>query len=55
MLIYNRWGNVIFVSENNTIHEWDGKDNGSLVSPGVYFYSIVADGFQEVGQINVIY
>lgn len=55
MLIYNRWGNVIFVSENNTIHEWDGKDKGGLVSPGVYFYSIVADGFQEVGQINVIY
>jgi len=55
MIIYNRWGNVIFVSENNTIHEWDGKDNGNIVSPGVYFYSIVADGFQEVGQINVIY
>ena len=55
LLIYNRWGNVIFVSENNTIHEWDGKSNGILVSPGVYFYTIVADGFQDTGQINVIY
>jgi gliding motility-associated-like protein len=40
MLIYNRWGQVIF--ESNDIKEgWDGTFNGELVQDGLYTYSIV--------------
>ncbi len=38
LLIYNRWGNLIYESYNN---EWDGtKLNGKKVSDGTYFYII---------------
>jgi gliding motility-associated-like protein len=39
MLIFNRWGNVVF-STNDPLINWDGKNynNGLDVSDGVYFY-----------------
>lgn len=33
--IYNRWGEVIFAS-NNLDHKWDGRYKEALVQPGVY-------------------
>lgn len=40
IIIYNRWGNVVY--ESKSIHfAWDGTDgNGSNVSDGVYFYIV---------------
>ena len=39
MKIYNRWGNLVFQTENPDI-EWDGRymANGKLMSAGVYYY-----------------
>lgn len=39
MKIYNRWGNLVFQTENPDI-EWDGRymENGKLLSAGVYYY-----------------
>lgn len=39
MKIYNRWGTLVFKTENPDI-EWDGRymENGKVMSPGVYYY-----------------
>lgn len=39
MVIYNRWGNKIFET-NNFSQGWDGRINGSLVQEDVYVYVI---------------
>jgi gliding motility-associated-like protein len=46
MKIYNRWGNLVFRTEDPDIN-WDGKQMNSdrLVSPGVYYY--VCDVFEQ--------
>ncbi|HZL09888.1 MAG TPA: gliding motility-associated C-terminal domain-containing protein [Prolixibacteraceae bacterium] len=58
--IFNRWGKILHVYENNnvqgfyntaeTVSEsvWDGKVGGRLVSPGVYYY--VAEGVGRDGK-----
>lgn len=38
LLIYNRWGEVIFKSENGH-QKWDGTYKGTPVQPGIYLYS----------------
>ncbi len=47
--IYNRWGNIIFVSSDPDI-AWkgDNKDSGEFVSDGVYYYTI--DIFEQTLQ-----
>lgn len=39
MKIYNRWGNLVFETQNPDIN-WDGRDmtSGNLVSAGIYYY-----------------
>ncbi len=46
MTIYNRWGNVVFKTEDPDIN-WDGKDfqTGKPVSDGVYYY--VCDVYEK--------
>ncbi|MCD4773116.1 MAG: gliding motility-associated C-terminal domain-containing protein [Bacteroidales bacterium] len=39
MLIYNRWGALIFQS-NDISHGWDGKYKGKLCPQGTYIYKI---------------
>ena len=40
LLILNRWGNVVYES-NDLSKSWDGKDQKNMaVTDGVYFYSI---------------
>ena len=55
--IFNRWGKVLHVWENNnipgfskTVDEsvWDGKVGGRYASPGVYYY--VVDGIGRDGK-----
>lgn len=39
LLIFNRWGEIIFQTEN--VEEgWDGTFGGEMVMDGIYFYSI---------------
>ncbi len=39
LFIYNRWGNLVFNS-NNQYQKWDGKYQGEIVKEGVYYYII---------------
>jgi gliding motility-associated-like protein len=39
LIIYNRWGNVVYRSEHYET-KWDGKYNGTDLPDGTYFYQI---------------
>ena len=41
--IYNRWGRRVFTWSDPQLG-WDGRYNGRYVSPGVYYYVIMAEG-----------
>jgi gliding motility-associated-like protein len=43
MLIYNRWGQIVFKSENPS-QFWDGTVNGNPCPEGVYAYRIKFKG-----------
>lgn len=45
LYIYNRWGGVVF-SSNNTNENWDGKYKGLDCPEGVYYYTINAKGIE---------
>ena len=56
--IFNRWGTKI-ISFSDPSQGWDGKYNGKLVPPGVYYYVIKARGadghkYDLSGDINII-
>ncbi|MEM9258382.1 MAG: gliding motility-associated C-terminal domain-containing protein [Bacteroidota bacterium] len=53
--IFDRWGNKIATGT-----EWDGRENGQLVSPGVFVYVVrlrMADGGERTfnGSVTVLY
>lgn len=55
--IFNRWGVHLF-QWNDPAEGWDGRHNGKLVHPGVYFYVIEAEGsdgkkYKLKGDINL--
>lgn len=58
MIIYSRWGDVIFQSEDiNT--PWDGKMNGDVVQEGAYtYYMTIKDGkgkaYDYTGYVTVL-
>ncbi len=59
LIIYSRWGNIIFESKNPDIG-WDGKSEGNLVPKGVYVYYLkyitsLNQVFERVGAITLIY
>ena len=45
MLIFDRWGRVLFKT-NNTKAAWDGRSNGSDLPQGTYTYIV------RIGQIS---
>lgn len=49
MLIYNRWGNLLFTGEGPML-AWDGKYNNQEVSDGVYFYILTYIDNNGLGQ-----
>jgi len=52
--IYNRWGNVVYKSNDYNFH-WNGKDdNGKECSDGVYYYIIHGKKKKLYGYINLI-
>jgi len=57
MLIYNRWGQLIYETDNIDIG-WNGSFNGSLCPQGVYTYKISFEKdsklYQEFGQVNLL-
>ena len=56
MIIYNRWGQIIFETNNIDGRGWDGKFNGSDQPTGVYVYMIEAtfkNGVKEQYQGNL--
>ena len=48
MVIYNRWGDKIYETDNNT--PWDGKDS----QIGIYTYSIRTHNQHYTGQVSLI-
>lgn len=46
ILIFNRWGRKIYES-SNPAEGWDGTIGNSLAAPGVYFYTIEAEGYNK--------
>jgi gliding motility-associated-like protein len=48
LMIYNRWGEIVFYSTTPT-NMWNGKigNNGSLASPGVYYYVLIDETNQK--------
>ena len=46
-LIYNRNGRKVYESTDHS-EGWDGKINGKLATPGVYFYVITGVGWDDV-------
>ncbi len=56
--IFDRYGTQLFYFDNPE-QGWDGKYNGKLVRPGVYFYVIEATGsdgkkYKKGGDINIL-
>jgi gliding motility-associated-like protein len=47
MIILNRWGDIVYTSDDVTKSAWDGKSNGLDVKEGTYFYKYTATSFQE--------
>lgn len=57
LLIYNRWGTVIFES-TNAKYQWDGKYQGQPVEAGTYVVQVFAKGLEskgKVGAVTVVY
>jgi len=58
LVVYNRWGNIVFESSDQTIG-WDGTHNGKIVESGVYaykFFAIDTEGaaISKSGNITVV-
>jgi gliding motility-associated-like protein len=59
MQIFDRWGNLIFESNSNSVG-WDGYDaNGKLMPAGVYVYKLtvrLSDGQRstQIGDVTMI-
>ncbi len=60
VLIYNRWGNLVYESDTPYKDNWDGRSNVVIDQPyvpaGTYYYQIIkkSDSLPESGFIEVI-
>jgi gliding motility-associated-like protein len=55
LLVYNRWGEVIFHSETSQ-QPWNGHYKGELVSAGIYNYKILSEKkLIKSGSVTVLY
>lgn len=57
LIIYNRWGVVLFES-TNAKKQWDGVYEGNPVETGTYVYLLFAKGIESKGKsgvVNVVY
>jgi gliding motility-associated-like protein len=58
LLIYNKWGQQVFVSDNKDIG-WDGKFKGDYAPTGIYFYhlqysSFTGENFTKTGSLMLV-
>lgn len=60
LYIFNRWGQLIFETQNEN-EAWDGTDSsGNIVQEDVYVYKLIVEGeersdyFEKVGQVTLI-
>jgi gliding motility-associated-like protein len=55
--VFNRWGEVVFYSDNYTTSPWDGTFRGRVVETGVYAYTIQLpkSKYTMRGQLMVMY
>lgn len=58
LIIYNRWGREIFIS-NSIYNQWDGKINNQEAATGVYFFLLKAKGkdskkFEQHGSVTLL-
>lgn len=57
LVIVNRWGNTVFVSNDPSVI-WDGKSDGKPVAEGVYFYKLKATSaskeYNYQGNVTVV-
>ena len=56
VLVYNRWGKLVFRTKNISANPWDGRNNGKLVPTDSYHYILyLNDGSApRSGVISVI-
>jgi len=55
LIIYNRWGERMFVSTGGN-SRWDGYTiAGQLAAPGTYFYTAEVQGIAYKGSVQVLY
>ena len=53
LVIYNRWGQIQFISTGNNIR-WDGRNNVGQMSPnGTYFYTLTIKDKEYGGSLNL--
>ena len=54
MLIYNRWGELVFRDENfvtaDSWHSWNGNYQGKSLNPDIFTYKITTE--MKNGEIN---
>ena len=58
LVIYNRWGQLVFESSNIN-NQWDGTFQGVKSPAGIYIYNIQAEGyyqgdFHKEGTISIV-
>ncbi len=53
--IFDRWGKVMFSAEKFEAFSWDGKLNGSAVTPGAYVVFLKTDLYSKSFLIHVVY
>jgi len=56
MIIYDRWGNLVFVNNNFPVNSpaygWDGSFNSGQAEIGVYVYTIVLENGSEIIELS---
>jgi len=51
--VYNRWGNLMFISQGN-VHSWDGTTfDGKQVPDGIYFYTLKVNSKKWKGSVTL--
>lgn len=56
LVVYNRWGELLFESISGQQHCWDGRTKGGIMVPeGTYYYISNVRGMDHAGYVTVIY
>lgn len=56
LVVYNRWGGLIFESVAGQGHCWDGRTKaGTMAEEGTYYYIVTVKGYEKTGFVTLIY